>query len=81
VFWDKDTMRSKQFAFVDFNTESAADICLKAWNNHSMKKHPNRLTVDKYEKEHTKMTRAERESSKKRSEFTNLFVEKLPYAF
>ena len=43
VFWDKETNRSKQFAFVDFNTENAADIAIKAWNNRSMKKHPNRL--------------------------------------
>jgi len=27
------------------------------------------------------MTKAERETSKQRAEFTNLFVEKLPYAF
>jgi len=64
VFWDKETRRSKQFAFVDFNTEDAANICVKQWNNSSMKKHPNRLIVTKYEKEHVKMTKNERERSR-----------------
>jgi len=81
VFWDKNTRRSKQFAFVDFNTEDAAEICIKKWNNSSMKKYPNRLNVSKYEKEHVKMTKTEREKSQQRSEFTNLYVEKLPWAF
>ena len=29
VFFDTDKKRSKQFAFVDFNTEDAANICVK----------------------------------------------------
>ena len=52
VFFDRGSGRSKQFAFVDFNTEEAADICVKAWNNASMKRYPNRLTVCKYEAGH-----------------------------
>jgi RNA recognition motif-containing protein len=75
------TSRSKQFAFVDFNTAEAAEICIKAWNNASMKKHPNRLSVTKYEAAHQKMTKAERDNSKAKSDFTNLYVDKLPYAF
>ena len=46
-----------------------------------MKKYPNRLQVTKYEKEHVKMTKTERERSRQSTEFTNLYVEKLPYAF
>jgi hypothetical protein len=46
-----------------------------------MKKHPNRLSVTKYEAAHQKMTKAERDNSKAKSDFTNLYVDKLPYAF
>ena len=46
-----------------------------------MKKYPNRLQVTKYEKEHVKMTKTERDRSRQSTEFTNLYVEKLPYAF
>jgi RNA recognition motif-containing protein len=46
-----------------------------------MKRYPNRLSVTKYEAEHQKMTKAERDNSKAKTEFTNLYVEKLPYAF
>ena len=64
VFFDTDKKRSKQFAFVDFNTEDAANICVKQWNNASMKKYPNRLQVTQYEKEHVKLTKDERDRSR-----------------
>ena len=46
-----------------------------------MTKYLNRLQVAKYEEEHQKMTKAERERTKERQTHTNLYVEKLPYAF
>lgn len=46
-----------------------------------MSKYLNRLQVAKYEEEHQKMTKAERERTKERQTHTNLYVEKLPYAF
>jgi RNA recognition motif-containing protein len=49
VFYDPVTSRPKQFAFVDFSTEEAADLCIKAWNNKSMKKFPNRLVATYYD--------------------------------
>ncbi len=81
VFYDPVTSRPKQFAFVDFSCEEAAEICVKAWNNKSMRKFPNRLMVNVYDGTHTKITKAEREKTKERGPFTNLWVEKLPYAF
>jgi RNA recognition motif-containing protein len=83
VFYDPITSRPKQFAFVDFSTKEAAQICIKAWHTRSMKKFPNRLMVTAYDDQHHKMTKAEREKSKdaKKGPFTNLWVEKLPYAF
>ena len=48
----------------------------------SMKKFPNRLNVTLYDSQYQKMTKAEREKSKDgKKSFTNLWVEKLPYAF
>ena len=82
VFIDPTTQRSKQFAFVDFSTKEAAQICLNAWHMKSMKKFPNRLNVTLYDAQYQKMTKAEREKSKDgKKAFTNLWVEKLPYAF
>jgi RNA recognition motif-containing protein len=52
VFHDPVTQRPKQFAFVDFNTKEAAQICVKAWNTRCMKKFPNRLMVTIYEEKH-----------------------------
>ena len=81
VFYDPVTSRPKQFAFVDFSSEEAAELCIKVWNNKSMRKFPNRLMVTLYDGQHQKMTKAEREKTKERGPFTNLWVEKLPYAF
>lgn len=82
VFYDPVTNRPKQFAFVDFSTKEAAQVCLNAWNNSSMKMYPNRLCVQMFDGQHQKMTKAERERTRdKKGPFTNLFVEKLPYAF
>lgn len=82
VFFDPITQRPKQFAFVDFSTPEAAQICIKAWHMKSMKKFPNRLNVTLYDSQYQKMTKAEREKSKDgKKSFTNLWVEKLPYAF
>ena len=81
VFFDPVTSRPKQFAFVDFNSEEAAQLCMKTWNNKSMKKLPNRLIVTSYDAQHQKMSKDEREKTKERGPFTNLWVEKLPYAF
>lgn len=46
-----------------------------------MQKYPNRLAVSKFEIEHKKVSQAERERSKQRNPFTNLYVEKLPIVF
>jgi hypothetical protein len=46
-----------------------------------MRKFPNRLMVNVYDGAHLKITKAERERTKERGPFTNLWVEKLPYAF
>jgi|TARA_B110000285_G_scaffold233522_1_gene307563 RNA recognition motif-containing protein len=82
VFFDPITQRPKQFAFVDFSTKEAAQICIKAWHMKSMKKFPNRLMVTVFDAQYQKMTKAEREKSKDgKKSFTNLWVEKLPYAF
>lgn len=81
VFYDPVTSRPKQFAFVDFSSVEAAELCAKAWNNRSMKKFPNRLNVTLYDGQHQKMTKEQRDKTKERGPFTNLWVEKLPYAF
>jgi hypothetical protein len=57
VVIDKDTKRSKQFAFVDFSSAEAAQLCIKTWNNSSMKKYPNRLMLTPFDQKHTKMTK------------------------
>ena len=41
--------QSKRFAFVDFNSNEAAKLGIQAWNNGSMKKYPNRLTVTMFD--------------------------------
>jgi hypothetical protein len=46
-----------------------------------MRKFPNRLNVTLYDGQHQKMTKEQREKTKERGPFTNLWVEKLPYAF
>jgi RNA recognition motif-containing protein len=81
IFVDPITRASKQFGFVDFNSAEAANICRKAWNEKSMTHYPNRLNVTMFEPAHVKMTKQEREKTKERQVFTNLYVEKLPYAF
>lgn len=39
------TKMSKRFAFVDFSSKEAAELCINAWNNNCMKRYPNRLCV------------------------------------
>ena len=79
---DSVTYQSKMVAFVDFSTKEAAEVVIKAWNNKSMVKYPNRLRVEMYSASHVKLTKEERERTRERpSNFTNLFVDKLPYAF
>ena len=56
VLLDPETRRSKQTAFVDFNNEDAAKICISKWHNSSMQKFPNRLQVTKFESEHKKIS-------------------------
>mmetsp|Transcript_30595 Transcript_30595/g.46951 ORF Transcript_30595/g.46951 Transcript_30595/m.46951 type:complete len:122 (+) Transcript_30595:164-529(+) len=56
VVTDPETKKSKQFAFVDFSTEKAADLVIEKWHNRAMIKHPNRLMVTKFEGDHQKMT-------------------------
>ena len=46
-----------------------------------MKKYPNKLSVTMFDPEHVKLTKAEREKTKERINFTNLYVEKLPYTY
>lgn len=47
-----------------------------------MKRYPNRLQVQMFDSQHQKVTKADREKSREaRKGFTNLYVEKLPYAF
>lgn len=83
VFVDKVTKQSKQFAFVDFSSAAAAKVCIDAWNENKMNRYPNRLSVAKYDNQHVKLTKQERERTKTRERinYTNLFVEKLPYVF
>ena len=81
VFVDKDTQRSKQFAFVDFSTPEAAKLCLEAWNEKRMAQYPNRLQVSPYESGRIKMTKEERSRTREKITFSNLYVEKLPYNF
>ena len=45
-----------------------------------MKKYPKRLTVDKFDAQHQKINKDEREK-KEQGPFTNLYVEKIPVAF
>jgi len=45
-----------------------------------MKKYPNRLSVTKFNAQHQKISKEEREK-KEQGPFTNLYVEKLPVAF
>lgn len=66
---------------MDFSSEEAADLCIKAWNNKAMRKFPNRLIVSYYDGQHQKVPREEREKTREKGPFTNLWVEKLPYAF
>lgn len=42
---DPNTKQSKRFAFVDFSSKEAAELCINAWNNNCMKRYPNRLCV------------------------------------
>jgi len=78
---DINSVLQKSFAFMDFSTAEAAQLCVKVWNNKAMKQYPsNRLVVTPFDKEHKKLTKEERDNSKKRNH-TNLFVDKLPYAF
>jgi len=83
VFVDPMTRQSKQFAFVDFDSEDAAKICKEAWNENRMAKFPNKLSVAVYDQSHVKLTKEQqRERTKERQQqFTNLYVEKLPYAY
>lgn len=51
-----------------------------------MKSYPNRLTVTRYDTEHQKLTKSQRDLSRSRASperqrFTNLYVDKLPYNF
>lgn len=48
-----------------------------------MKKYPNRLMVTMFDSEYQKMSKSERERTRERPKpaFTNLYVEKLPYAY
>ena len=83
VFIDNVTKMSKQFAFVDFSSAQAAQVCVKAWNDSKMNRYPNRLSVTKFDDHHIKLTKEERDRTKTREKVnhTNLFVEKLPYIF
>lgn len=79
VFVDPITRQSKQFAFVDFSSKQAASVAIKAWNENRMAKYPNRLVVANYDASHVKMSKEERERTKERPSYTNLYVEKLPF--
>jgi len=46
-----------------------------------MTKYPNKLVAASYDASHVKLTRDERDRTKERVAYTNLYVEKLPYAF
>ena len=46
-----------------------------------MKKFPNKLSVTLFDPEHVKLTKADRERTRERLDFTNLYVEKLPYTY
>jgi RNA recognition motif-containing protein len=83
IFVDKVTKQSKQFAFVDFSSAHAAKVCKEAWNENKMNKYPNRLSVSMYDSSHVKLTKEERDRTKtrERQSYTNLFIDKLPYAF
>lgn len=68
VFNDINSVLQKRFAFMDFSTPEAAQLCIKAWNNRAMTQFPaNRLVVTTFDKEHKKLTREEREKSKGRA--------------
>lgn len=46
-----------------------------------MKKYPNKLQVASFDPEHVKLTKEEREKTRERTNFTNLYVEKLPFSY
>jgi len=66
---------------VDFSSKQAAAVAVKAWNENRMTKYPNRLSVAFYDASHVKMSKEERERTKERPSYTNLYVEKLPFQF
>jgi hypothetical protein len=43
ILIDHETRRSKQTAFIDFDNEQGAKLCISKWHNSSMQKYPNRL--------------------------------------
>mmetsp|Transcript_3696 Transcript_3696/g.6294 ORF Transcript_3696/g.6294 Transcript_3696/m.6294 type:complete len:252 (+) Transcript_3696:11-766(+) len=49
VLFDSENRRSRQFAFLDFNCEEAAQFCIKTWNNSSMSLYPNRIQASIFE--------------------------------
>jgi RNA recognition motif-containing protein len=81
ILVDSENRRSRQFAFVDFDSAEAAKLVAEKWDRSCMNKYPNRLHVQPYDTEHHKMTQAEREKSRGRGAHTNLFVENLPPVF
>ena len=62
------------------SSPEAAQLVIDHWNSKAMRKYPNRLNLTKFNDQHTKITKEEREK-KESGPFTNLYVEKLPVAF
>lgn len=56
VLTDQENKKSRQFAFVDFDSPEAAKFCINSWNNTSMTKYPNRLQVTPFDNDHQKMS-------------------------
>lgn len=46
---DPETKLSKRFAFIDFSSMEAAQLCAEYWNNNCMKKYPSRLMVTMFD--------------------------------
>lgn len=61
VAFDPETKLSKRFAFIDFSSREAAQLCSEYCNNNCMKKYPNRLMVTMFDQEFQKLSKSERE--------------------
>jgi len=83
---NKETGKSRRFAFVDFNCEEAAKLCIEKLDQASLSKFPGILIVNSYNEAIKNMTQTEKadhmsRTRESRPQFSNLYIGKIPISF